>query len=144
VNINQAFPSKYLRAADLQDRAHVLTITRCIIEDVGGEGNSEHKPVVYFKETDKGIVLNKTNAMAVEYAHGPETDNWIDKQIEAFPDTVLFQNRMVPCIRLRKPMPAAGAASLPAAAPMGTLGQPLGGTEHDERNPPDIDESVPF
>ena len=150
MNINDAFPSKYLKAGDLKGQAHILTIDRCVMEDVGGQGSSEHKPVLYFRGTEKGVVLNKTNGGVVSYLYGPETEAWAGKQIEVYPDTVLFNNQMVPCIRLRQHVPAAGALAqpMPAAPAAATPPQPAQDQNFDERNPPplegDLDDSVPF
>ena len=85
MNINTAFPSTYLRHADLQGRRIVVTIERITIETMGDGENKDTKPVVYFVGAKKAMAFNKTNALELAMAFGDETDNWIGKQIEVFP-----------------------------------------------------------
>ena len=109
MKIGTAFPSKYLKAGDLNGREVACTIARVVIENVGGQGAEEDKPVFYLTGKTKGIVLNRTNAMAIAAKYGDDTEAWIDKPIVIYPDQTLFQGRMVDCIRLR--VPAAQAAN---------------------------------
>ena len=103
MKIGSAFPSKYIKAADLQGREIKKNIAKVAIEDVGGADNPEDKPVLYLVGTTKGIVLNRTNAMAIAAKYGDDTDDWADKEVVVYPDQTLFQGRMVDCIRIRIP-----------------------------------------
>jgi hypothetical protein len=97
VNINGAFPSSYLKAADLQGRRVAVTIDKVVMEDIGGE----HKPVVKFQGKDRGIVLNKTNAaMIAEIANSDETDDWKGVKVTLYPTKTDFQGKRVDCIRV--------------------------------------------
>ena len=111
MKINQAFPSKYIKAADLAGKEFTLTIAKVQIEDVGGQGNEEDRPVMYFAGRSKGMVLNRTNATAIAHRYGDDTDNWTNKEIIVYPDTVMFQGKMVDCVRVRVPAQAADPAS---------------------------------
>jgi hypothetical protein len=104
MKIMQAYPSKYIKADDLAGKEYKLVIAEVRIEDVGGPGNEEDKPVLYFAGRTKGCVLNRTNAMAIASKYGEDTDAWIDKEILIYPDQTNFQGRMVPCIRMRVPV----------------------------------------
>jgi hypothetical protein len=105
MNVNDVFGGKYLKAEMLKGRAFTLTINKAEIAKFD-KGN---KIAVGFQETDKGLVLNKTNAYAVAMMYGEETGNWMGKRIEIFPDTTMYGGEMTPCIRVRAPrgMPAA-------------------------------------
>ena len=142
MRISQAFPSKYLRAADLGDRAHLLTITKVEMADVGQEGASDHKPVVHFQGADKGLVLNRTNADTIAIIHGDETDAWIGKQVEVYPDTVMFNGRVTPCIRVRKPMPPANGSGLGAST--SGPGTQAAAAAPPAGHPADLDDEIPF
>ncbi len=107
MKIGTAFPSKYLKAADLAGKSHELVIKEVKIEDVGGQGNEEDKPCLYFVGKQKGCVLNRTNAMAIAARYGEDTEAWTDKPILVYPDTTMFQGKMVDCIRMRVPVEAA-------------------------------------
>lgn len=101
---SDAYPSKYLAAADLKGREFHLTITRVEIEEVGR--NKEEKPVVYFKEAKKALTLNKTNWGAIEKALGSDdTDEWAGGRITLYPSETSFDGETVDCIRVRPKSP---------------------------------------
>lgn len=112
MDINGAFPSNYLKAADLQGRRIAVTVREVAMEDIGGD----HKPVLYFQGKDKGVVLNKTNAnMISEIAGTTETDEWAGVKIVLYPDKTDFQGKRVACIRMD--YPAADGKQQPAFKP---------------------------
>lgn len=99
MRISSAFPSNYLKAADLQERNVKVVMDRVEMEDIGGD----HKPILYFQGKDKGMVLNKTNANNIAIAYGDDTDGWEGKEIVLFEAMVDFQGKTVPAIRVRAP-----------------------------------------
>lgn len=111
MKISAAFPSNYLKAADLQDRAVRVVMERVAMEDIG----SDHKPVLYFEGKEKGLVLNKTNANNIAAAYGDDTNDWAGREIELFPTIVDFQGRSVDAIRVRAPRQSAAAPARPAS-----------------------------
>ena len=119
MNLDQMYPSKWLKAGDLQGQTIPVVIVRVVMEDVGDEAG---KPVAYFQGKEKGLVLNKTNAMSIGLVHGQDTDGWVNKTIELFPAVVMYQGQNVPCIRVR-PVAAAYAQAYIAPAP-GAYGAP--------------------
>lgn len=106
MNINTAFPSKFLKGAELEDDT-VYTMLNVEQENVGGGDNDEVKPVLYFEETDKGLVLNRTNSNTIAGLYGPETDEWAGKQITLFQQEVDFQGKQTLAIRVRMKKPGA-------------------------------------
>lgn len=112
MNINGAFPSNYLKAADLNGRRALVTISHVKMEDIG----DDHKPVLYFQGKEKGMVLNRTNAnMITELTGEEETDKWSGKAIVLFSTKVDFQGRRVDAIRVDRP--AAGQVPAPPPPP---------------------------
>jgi len=107
-NVNNMFPSKWLRASDLQGKEPTVTIERMTMEDV--EQGKDAQPVLHFAGKDKGLVLNKTNAMNVATIYGPETDAWIGKNIQLFTTFVDFQGRSVEAIRVKPVQPSSAPA----------------------------------
>lgn len=99
MDINDAFPSKYLKASDLQGATPTLTISHVTIEEVGKD--KDRRPCIYFQGHEKGVVLNKTNATNIGNAYGPNTDNWIGKPVTLFTTWVDFQGQSVEAIRIR-------------------------------------------
>ena len=105
MNINDAFPSKYLKASDLKGQAVLVVIARVDEEEIGDDKTM--KMVAYFHGKERGIVLNKTNAQMIASKHGPETDGWAGAEIELYPDKTSFQGQLVDCLRVRIPVPPA-------------------------------------
>ena len=98
MNINNAFPSKWLKAADLRGQVVTATIAGCTTEEMP-EG--EAKPVLRFEGREQGLVLNVTNASTIKNALGAETDDWSGHAIELLPEETDFKGKRVPCIRVR-------------------------------------------
>lgn len=126
MNINDTFPSNYLRAADLRDRAVDVTMHRVLMEDIGGE----EKPVLYFAGKEKGLVLNKTNASTISGLWSPETDNWPGKKITIFPTQTDFQGRQVECIRVKTKAPGTAVSEPEVVREPGEV--------------PPVDDNIPF
>ena len=126
MNINDVFPSKYLKASDLQGQSVVLTISGCELEELG----QEQKMVLYFSGKSKGMVLNKTNANTIAGMFSPETDNWMGQKIEVFSMMVPFQGQQVPSLRVKAP-------AVQAEPPINT--QPANESFDD-----DMDDEIPF
>ena len=105
MKFSEMYPSKYLKAADLNGNAVKAIIERVELQDVVGQGKErDYKPVLFFQGKQKAIVLNKTNAQAIVDAYGEDTDDWKAKEVEVFPDKTPFQGKVVDCIRVRKPV----------------------------------------
>jgi hypothetical protein len=97
--VSEAFPSNYLKAADLKNRRVKVAIDKVVFEEIGQ--NKDSKPIVYFNKVEKGLVLNKTNAVEIAATHGEEMAGWTGKEIELFQQMVPFQGQNVPAIRIR-------------------------------------------
>jgi hypothetical protein len=143
VNIGAAFPSTYLKAADLAGRTVTVTMEHVRMEDIG----DDHKPVLYFKGKEKGLVLNKTNGAVIAELYGDETDQWMGEQIEIFPTTTDFQGKRVACLRVQAPRNGhAGATQAPPARAPAPARAAAPAPAHSKRNPPaqDLDDEIPF
>jgi len=117
MNINQAFPSKYLRAADLDGGDLVVTIKEVTVEDVGTQQKKDRKPVVYFAGRDKGMVLNKTNAaMITTIAKSENTEDWTGVKIRLITAEVEYQGTLTMALRVRAPFKPGATPPSPASA----------------------------
>jgi len=105
MDINAAFPSKWLKAADLKGNKVAVVISGVEMEDVGDKDEGE-KPVCYFEGKSKGLVLNKTNSSMIAELCGNsfETDDWIGAKIILFSTKVDYQGRRVDAIRIDPPL----------------------------------------
>lgn len=99
-NIDNVFPSNYLKASDLGDASPAVTIDRVEIEAIGR--NKEMKPVIYFQGKEKGLVLNKTNAKKIADLTGSkDTDDWSGCRIRIYATETEFGGETVECIRIK-------------------------------------------
>ena len=116
MKVSDAFPSKWLAAADLDNQNLRVTITRVGIEEIG----DDTKPVVYFKGLKKGLACNKTNAKAIAAVYGDEMDEWAGSELILFPVLTDYQGKQVDAIRVRAPQPKDNPR--PAAQPKRQIG----------------------
>jgi len=130
MHIDQAFPSNFIKASDLQGREVSVVISGADVEKIGN-GNDQ-KLVLKFKGKSKGMICNRTNANRIAYSYGNDTDGWIGKEIILFPDMVDFQGRMVEAVRVKAP----------AKKPNGTPKPPPSPPDDPARD--DMDDSIPF
>jgi hypothetical protein len=114
MKMSNAFPSKYIRAADLDGRQHLLTFDRVEMEAISDD---DRKPIIYFRERQlpwhsRGWVLNKTNSKVLVSNFGDDTDTYPGQKIVLFPATVDLRGETVEAIRCRMPKPSAKPAQL--------------------------------
>ena len=121
MRVSDAFPSEFLKAADLQGRNITLLISHVEMTEIG----RDNRPVLFFKGKEKGLVLNKTNATNIATVYGDDTDDWSGGEVTLYEAMVDYQGKTVPAIRVRVPprKPAAAQRQSPppetrAAAPM--------------------------
>ena len=98
--VDELFPSPYLKHDDIGDQDLVLTISEYDFEAIGLD-QPEMKGVLYFEETDKKLVLNKTNAETIGGIYGKEITQWVGKQIALYKTEVSFAGRTVWGVRVR-------------------------------------------
>lgn len=134
VSMNDAFPSKYLKAADLQGHEVQVVIAGAEIEEINPK---ERKLVLYFRGKDKGMVCNRTNATRIAYSYGEDTDNWLNRPIVLFGEVVDFQGKATLGLRVRVP----AAAIAPTAAMTAAVAQ---APVHPNAPGADLSDEVPF
>jgi hypothetical protein len=94
-----AFPSKYLKSGDVKAKPLIATISHVDMELVGQGQEQKEKPVLYLKDGQKPIVLNRTNFEAIEAAFG-DTDEWPDRKIRVYCAPTRFQGKATDGIRI--------------------------------------------
>jgi len=112
MKISQLFPSKYVKASDLNGKTVTLTIAKLVVEELGHGAEKERKPVLYFQKATKGLVLNRTNAMTIAGLYGDESDEWAGKRISIYPTRIRAFGSMQDTIRVREEIPAQPQAPL--------------------------------
>lgn len=97
MDMNQLFPSNFLKAADLAGPITVA-IKAVSMQTIGQD--SKPKPVLTFLDLTKEMVLNKTNAQAIAKLYGANTDGWAGKQIVLARQNVDFRGQSTIAIRV--------------------------------------------
>jgi len=113
MRFNDAYPSKWLAADDLDNGDLTVTIrdeepTEWVEFSQPGSNRPDRKPVLYFKvpRGTKPLVLNKTNFKAISDVLGTdETEEWAGQSITLYATEVesFGEMKMGIRIRLRKP-----------------------------------------
>ncbi len=145
-NINEMYPSKFLKASDI-DQDYEVTIVEVGTDNIGQGDDREEKFIVHFDEFDKGLVLNKTNANLIAVQHGLNTEDWIGKKVVLTVEDVAFQGKITPAIRIRRPArPVAPARKPVTAAPAKQAVKPQAKRPQSETEAADAaaDEATPF
>jgi hypothetical protein len=110
--MDDLFPSKYLKAVDVAHEP-IVTINRVIKEKLkNNEGVEEFKPILYFGELEKGIVLNKTNANIIKELYGEVIEEWVGKRIQLCSRMVEAFGESQAAIRVKEEKPPADMATL--------------------------------
>ena len=103
--------SKYLKHQELNGQDWVVTIDRVERQEIKNMDSNamEKKFVLFFKELEKGMILNKTN-MNILYAlfNSDESDDWVGKRITLYTkDDIEMGGEIMSGLRIRSKHPAA-------------------------------------
>lgn len=112
MNVNELYSSdsNWLKAEHLPAGREIpVSISGTEITELDGK----KKMVLKFQGKEKGLVLNKTNAMTIAHVYGPDANTWIGKGILLFTTRVDYAGQMVDAIRVRVPLQAAQANEMP-------------------------------
>lgn len=108
-NVNDLFPSNYMKAGADVPEGHELTLT-CDAVTMEKLGDDE-KPVLSFSDYDKSLVLNKTNANTIAGMYGAQTEKWRGRKVTLIHQWVDFQGRMVEGLRVKPRVPQQATAA---------------------------------
>jgi len=109
MNVNEMFPSKYLKGVDLKSPVTVV-ISKVVAEKMYKPGKGEVNGwVLYCVKAQKGVVLSKAlaNSIAATLSE-PDTDSWPGKRVVLYPEPMTVAGKRVVAIRSR-PAAANGA-----------------------------------
>jgi hypothetical protein len=136
MHVSELKESKFLRKEDC-GAGILVTIDDVRQENVAKEGAPEDmKWCMYFKESEKPMVLNSTNGQIIaQFTGAEESDDWIGVQVVLYHDpNVSFGGKLVGGIRVRAPrkpgVPATGKK--PVAMPRA---KPAAEADNDEATP---------
>ncbi len=89
----------WLAASDFTEAGQTLTIDRVELKEIAP---SREKLVVFFKDEEKGFVLNVVNENTIAKNIGTtETDDWSGYKIALYSTEIKMRGEQVPCIRVK-------------------------------------------
>lgn len=131
--VSESFAGKWMNASDI-GRGIRTTISEVTEEEVGQGAEKKIKLVCWFKDQDKGLVLNKTNGTILAEIYGDETDDWAGKRVILKTQKVEFAGRRVDGIRIDEDATKSAAQSA-IGAPTKKPAPPVTQQEVDDNVP---------
>jgi sucrose-6-phosphate hydrolase SacC (GH32 family) len=103
MNFRKFFDYRFLSGEDFQkDQEVTLTIKDIRKEEVNTKGGKEQKPTIIFEQTEKMMVMNKTNAKRIaKLLSSNDTDDWKGKDITLYTESVSAFGAVVDAIRVK-------------------------------------------
>ena len=130
MNISELYPSKYIKADDLKGQQAPVTVMSITVEEIA---DKEFKPVMRFMGKEKGMVLNKTNALGCAAVWGDDTITWQGQQAILLAAPVMFQGKQVMGLQLLPKLQQQQAGGFGAQGTAQQFQQPQGFTDAQVR-----------
>lgn len=106
--VSEMYPSRFMKAEDFDEgEVRIVTIKSVEMEELGQGKDKQSKPVVMFRDAEKQLVLNKTNAAVIAKLYGDDSDDWLGKKIALTVIEVESFGDVVRAIRVKTKAPAA-------------------------------------
>lgn len=87
LSYDQLFPGRFLKAGEFNGRAVTLTIADVFLDGLETEtGNTETRAIMAFTETDRQLVLIKTNAQCLRAMWGDDSGEWVGHKVTFHPE----------------------------------------------------------
>ena len=93
--------SKFMNAGDFVSEK-ALRIKAVTVESMP---RGEQKPVLWFTNHQKGLILNKTNNRTLRGSFGDDMEGWAGKVLVVYPTQTDFGGKTVGALRVRIPPP---------------------------------------
>lgn len=106
MKLSDLYPRRYATGHDLNGKAYTLTIERVQLEEMRPNHNApaEMKPVIYFENSEKGVIMSRTMAYQVAGVVGSEdTLDWPGQRITIYPQPMMVAGKQRVGIRARAP-----------------------------------------
>lgn len=100
VDFDQLYPGRFLKSGELLGKKRTVTIDDIEIDELENEKGKKVQGIIHLKETEKQIVLNKTNGLCLRGMFGRKLSEWKGKRITIFQDQVRFGADTVDAIRI--------------------------------------------
>lgn len=114
MKISEFFPKRYATGEDLGGKPFTFTVRTVELEQMHPQPGSPatEKPVIYFAETKRGIILSAPLARQLAALLGDDTATWTGRRVTIFPQPMNVAGQARVAIRARA---ATNGASQPPA-----------------------------
>jgi hypothetical protein len=113
MKFSEEFPSKYLKAADIQALGPPVRVTMTNI-DKETTARGDKMLVLFFAELEKGMILKKVNAKVIEQLYGDDMNGWEGQPLDLVVRQQEFAGKIYDVIRVQPPK--ASKAKVPDVA----------------------------
>jgi len=137
MKVDELYPSRFLKASDLQGKQVLAVIEGVSVEEFD---DGETKPALQL-QGKKPLILNRTNAGLIAAFLGDDVDHWRGHRLVLYPAKVDFRGRLVEAIRVREPRGPAQAPPVSQATP---APRPAPAVQNPPPGPPGSEDDVLF
>ena len=104
MNRTAAFPSEFLKSDEVSSKGEIFEMDEVELREFQDPQTKEksNKPVLSFSNSDKGLILNKTNWDRIVKKHGPESNKWKGKKITLYLEAVEAFGKVTDAIRVKE------------------------------------------
>ncbi len=100
VDFDQLYPGRFLKSGELLGKKVTVTIADVELDELEGDKGKRIQGIIFLRESNKQIVLNKTNGLCLKGMFGRKLSDWVGKRITIFQDQVRFGADTVDAIRI--------------------------------------------
>lgn len=84
IDFDQLYPGRFLKAGDLAGKKVTVTIQDVNLDRLESSDGKKTKGILSLVETDRQVVLNKTNGLCIRAMFGRRVPDWCGKRITLF------------------------------------------------------------
>lgn len=102
-DFDELYPGRFLKSGEFKGLDVILTIAKVELEKLEGEKGARMRGILSFRESEKQLVLNRTNGECLKAMFGRATDAWLGKRVVLWPApfTDPFTGEVGTAIRVR-------------------------------------------
>ena len=124
---------KYLKGEHLRGKKPTVTIAEIAFEEMHATGKAEQKPVCYFREGKKGLVLSPTNQRTLRALFGDDIAGCINKRVQLEAIAMRVAGRDTLPVRINPAPQVPTTEGQPTRNPEPTI-KPTNGTQAPDPN----------
>lgn len=113
-------PSRFIKSQEFKGKDVTYTISAVKLEEMEKDDDTkEMKGIMHFTETNKSLVINRTNSDCFKGMFGRETEKWIGKRVTLYPEPFFnnFTKEHTTATRVRGSPDIGGPLSVVVALP---------------------------